>query len=180
MASDVVGTSQAGRTSGSFIRYIERTREHYLSRGYDNPYAWASFDSVPFNRLSKPLSECTLALLTTASLPRDSELPPGTPMQRGVPRPELYSAPTDPAPQRLHTADRSWDKGATHTDDLDSYFPIHRLQEFVRAGRLGALASRFHGPPTVYSRRQTMEQDAPEILRRCREDGVDVALLVPL
>jgi len=25
-----------------------------------------------------------------------------------------------------------------------------------------------------------MEQDAPEILRRCREDGVDVALLAPL
>jgi len=34
--------------------------------------------------------------------------------------------------------------------------------------------------PTDYSQRRTLEQDAPEILRRCREDEVDVALLVPL
>jgi len=34
--------------------------------------------------------------------------------------------------------------------------------------------------PTDYSQRRTIEQDAPQILARCREDGVDVALLVPL
>ena len=47
-------------------------------------------------------------------------------------------------------------------------------------GRKGALAERFHGVPTDYSQRRTCEEDAPEILRRCREDGVDVVLLVPL
>jgi hypothetical protein len=34
--------------------------------------------------------------------------------------------------------------------------------------------------PTEYSQRRTIEQDAPEILRRCREDEADAALLVPL
>jgi hypothetical protein len=34
--------------------------------------------------------------------------------------------------------------------------------------------------PTEYSQRATSERDAPEILRRCREDGADAALLVPL
>jgi hypothetical protein len=42
------------------------------------------------------------------------------------------------------------------------------------------VAPRFHGVPTDYSQRRTSEQDAPEILRRLREDAVDVALLVPL
>ena len=47
-------------------------------------------------------------------------------------------------------------------------------------GRIGSVAPRFHGVPTDYSQRRTIEQDAPQILERCREDGVDVALLVPL
>jgi len=34
--------------------------------------------------------------------------------------------------------------------------------------------------PTEYSQRRTTERDAPEILRRCREDGVEAALLAPL
>ena len=93
---------------------------------------------------------------------------------------EVSSGPTDAPPKRLYTDDLSWDKEATHTEDLDSYFPIHRLRELVDAGRIGQLASRYHGVPTEYSQRRTMEEDAPEILRRCLEDRVDAAVLVPL
>jgi hypothetical protein len=49
----------------------------------------------------------------------------------------------------------------------------------VKRGRLGALTLRFHGAPTNRSQRVTMDTDAPELLRRCREDGAEVALLVP-
>jgi len=49
----------------------------------------------------------------------------------------------------------------------------------VKSGRLGALTPRFHGAPTNRSQRVTLETDAPELLRRCRDDGADVALLVP-
>ena len=31
----------------------------------------------------------------------------------------------------------------------------------------------------IESQRVTMETDAPELLRRCREDGIDAAVLVP-
>ncbi len=83
-------------------------------------------------------------------------------------------------PQQLFNDDLFWDKDATHTDDLDSYFPIHHLQALTQSSRIGRLASQFHCAPTDYSQRRTLEADAPEILRRCREDKVDVALLVPL
>ena len=73
-----------------------------------------------------------------------------------------------------------WDREATHTNDLDSYFPVHRLQEYARDGRFAGLAQRLHGVPTEYSQRQTLDRDAPELLRRCQDDGVDAALLVPL
>ncbi|MDQ2831757.1 MAG: glycine reductase, partial [Chloroflexota bacterium] len=46
-------------------------------------------------------------------------------------------------------------------------------------GRIGRVAPRFHGVPTDRSQRATMQRDAPEVLAHCREDGADVALLVP-
>src|SRR6185369_7007015 len=49
----------------------------------------------------------------------------------------------------------------------------------VAIGRIGALTRRFHGAPTNRSQRVTRETDAPEILRRCQEDGADAAFLVP-
>ena len=53
------------------------------------------------------------------------------------------------------------------------------ILEEVAAGRIGSLAARFHGAPTNRSHRVTMETDAPELLRRCREDGADAVVLVP-
>ena len=167
------GTKTAHR---SFVSYIDRTREFYAAHGYENPYRWAHFDEVPFARLAKPLSECRVALVTTASVHRDQSPKDG--VLRGAK--QVWSGPTDAPPKRLYTDDVAWDKEATHTDDVDSFLPIHPLEALVAAGRIGSLAPRFHGVPTDYSQRRTIEQDAPEILGRCREDGVDVALLVPL
>jgi D-proline reductase (dithiol) PrdB len=67
----------------------------------------------------------------------------------------------------------------TTAEDPNTWFPLARLHEAVKAGRVGALTPRFHGAPTNRSQRVTLETDAPELLRRCREDGADAALLVP-
>jgi hypothetical protein len=171
-----VASSNVDRAHRTFISYIDRTRELYLAQGYGNPYQWAYFDEVPFTPLRAPLSECRLTLITTASPIREEST-----SQAGLPMPkEVSSGPTASPPERLYTADLAWDKATTHTDDLDSFFPIHRLQELVDSGRIGSLTARYHGVPTEYSQRRTREQDAPEILRRSREDGADAALLVPM
>lgn len=170
MASDM---DTAHRT---FVSYIDRTRELYLAQGYDNAYRWAHFHDVPFARLAKPLVESRLTLVTTAS--PLLERPPESGSLRGAK--QVWSGPTDAPPKRLYTDDLGWDRESTHTDDVDSFLPIHALQDLVSAGRVGGLAPRFHGVPTDYSQRRTIEQDAPEILRRCREDGVDAVLLAPI
>ena len=117
-----------------------------------------------------------MALVTTASPQR------GQAAQDGVLRgaKQVWSGTTAEPPEHLYTDDLAWDKEATHTDDVESFLPIRQLQALAAAGRIRDLAPRFHGVPTDYSQRRTREQDAPEILRRCREDAVDVALLVPL
>ncbi len=159
----------AGR---DYVRYMERSRDYYRAQGYAEAYRWAHFDEVPFTGLVKPLSDCTVALITTASLVWEGE-PDARPL------PAVYAMDSLRPPQRLYTDNRTWDKGATHTDDLDSFFPIHRMQELAAEGRF-RLAPRAFGVPTDYSQRTTMEDDAPEVLRLCREDGVDAAVLVAL
>ena len=164
-----------GTTHSTFVRYIDRTREYYEAQGFERPYSWASHGDVPFSALSRPLAESVVALITTANEPS----PPG--WQAGDPSPlrRVYSFSAGDPPD-LDTHDLSWHKLVTHTDDLDSYLPIHRLGELAGEGRIGDLAPRCHSVPTEYSQRRTVDRDAPEILKRVQEDGSDVAILVPL
>lgn len=158
-----------------FVSYIDKSREYYAAQGYTNPYRWAYHQDAPFAPLRKPLATARIGLVTTASIVESDVEPAPFTLPKVV-----FSAPTDPPPERLYTQHRSWDKVATHTDDLDSYLPIHRLQEAAAAGRIGSLSPRYYGLPTEYSQRKTNEVDAPELLRLCREDGVDAVLLVAL
>jgi len=167
----------ARRTHRSFVSYIDKSREYYAAHGYDQPYQWPYHHDVPFTSLPKPLSDCTVGVVTTATLPEHwQNLPEG----QTKPAKKPYAESVDPIPDALYTKDVSWDKDATHTDDLDTYLPLHRLQELQQSGRIGQVAPRFYGVPTTYSQRQTCEADAPALLDWCKADGVDVALLVPL
>ena len=159
-----------------FVSYIDRTREFYLAQGYEKPYRWAHFEEVPFARVPKPLSECRLTLVTTASPDHDG--PPMDGVLRGAKA--VWSGPMASPPEHLYTDHLAWDKQATHTLDVESFLPVARLQSFAAEGRVGELAQHFHGVPTDYSQRRTAEEDASEIARRCREDGVDAALLIPI
>lgn len=160
----------------TFVSYIDRTREFYRAQGYERPYRWAHFDEVPFTPLQKPISECRLTVVTTASPWHEDAHDPGS--LRGAK--QVWSGESFSLPDRLYTDDLAWDKEATHTDDVDSFLPLSHLRACADAGQIGGLATRFHGVPTDYSQRRTMDLDAPEILKRCREDAVDLALLVPL
>ena len=90
----------------------------------------------------------------------------------------MYSDVTDAMPD-LRISHVGYDRIHTKAEDPRTWFPLAQLQLAVKSGRLGGLTPRFHGAPTNRSQRVTTETDAPEILRRCREDGADVALLVP-
>ena len=152
------------------IAYMERTRRYYEVQGFEKAYAWARFDDIPFTPLQKPVSDSTLVLVTTMALyDRDA-----TDVRH------VASGSTLEAPARLYGDDLSWDRTASHLEDRGSYFPVDAVHDLVRRGRIGALAERFHCAPTDYSQRRTRQADAPEILKRCREDGADIALLVPI
>ena len=165
------------RTHRSFVSYIDKSREYYAAQGYTTPYQWAYNEEVPFNMLSKSLTDCTLGVVTTATLTLHwKSLPEG----ESRPKKRPYAESSYPVPEALYTKDLEWDKDTTHTDDLGTYLPLNRLQELQHSGLFGKLSPRFYGVPTTYSQRQTIESDAPKIFSWCEEDGVDIAILVPL
>ncbi len=166
------------QTHRSFVSYIDRTREYYVAQGYPSAYAWPRHDDVPFTALRKPLSQCRVGLVTTAGKPH-TEVKLDA-LGFGLSLRELYAEPTYPPPTGLYTADLGWDKKATHTEDVDSFLPVNRLSEYAAEGRIGSVAPRFYGVPTDYSQSRTSERYAPQILKWCREDGVDAVLLSAL
>jgi hypothetical protein len=171
--------ASAGATTTShrtFVSYIDRTRDFYASQGYERPYAWAHHHDAPFTPLTKPLSRCRVAVVTTASPWHDQKTSPGT--LRG--EKHVETTPSWPAPERLYTDDLAWDKQTTHTNDVASFVPVAQLRCCVEEGRLASLAAQTIHVPTDYSARRTRDVDAPDVLRLCREDGVDIAILTPL
>lgn len=66
---DSVRATQFGfaATHDAPIPYLQRIREYYQTLGYGAPYEWAHYAAVPFHRLNRLLSECRIALITTAA-----------------------------------------------------------------------------------------------------------------
>ena len=160
------------------VRYIDRTHAWYDAIGTDNRYRYATFRDVPFATLRRTLSECSVALLTTAA-PFDPSKGPqgaGAPYNAAAKFYAPYSGDTA-LEHDLRISHVGIDR-RQQTDDSNCWFPLPALRRAAVAGRVGRVAPRFHGVPTNRSHRHTIEVDAPELLRRVREDGADCAVLV--
>jgi D-proline reductase (dithiol) PrdB len=162
------------------IQYMTRTRDWYLALGYGNPYRWAHYTEVPFTPLNKPLAQMTVALLTTASPydPTKGEQGIGAPYNAEAKFYKVYSGDVtlDHDVRISHVA---VDRKHTTMEDSNTWFPLPAMRAAAASGRMGRLAPRFHGIPTNRSQRHTLEVDCPEVLRRCREDGVEAVVMVP-
>ncbi|MDO9284239.1 MAG: glycine/sarcosine/betaine reductase selenoprotein B family protein [Aquabacterium sp.] len=161
------------------IPYLQRIRDYYQALGYGAPYEWAHFEQVPFQPLKQPLARCRIALITTAApyRPGQGDQGPGAPYNAGAKFYTVYSGDTS-LDHDLRISHVAIDRQHTTAADPGTYFPLPELRRLAAAGRVGALAPRFHGAPTNRSQRVTIEVDGPEILARCQADGADAAVLV--
>lgn len=167
------------------VRYIDRTRDYYLGQGYDKPYEWAHHTDAPFAPLTRPLAESRVAIVSTSDIAIAKDAAIAGPDGKRDRSHEfavgnVYSLPSDTPLEKLYSRQEHYDQHATTLDDVNVYYPVTRLQELVARGRIGSLAPRFHGVYTGYSKRKTAEVDAPEVLNRCREDDVDLAIMTPV
>jgi D-proline reductase (dithiol) PrdB len=147
--------------------------------------AWAARQKpgvIPFTPLSKPLGECTIALVSTAGVARNDDQPfdqerekrdPwwGDPSFRVIP---LGTGETDVRLYHMHIDPRFGEA------DLDVVLPMRRLTELAHEGLVGQPAARHYSimgyilEPTAL-----VKETAPWMAEQMRLDRVDAAALVP-
>jgi len=161
------------------IPYMKRIRDYYVTLGYGAPYRWAHYRDVPFTPLAKPLARSRVALLTTAApyQPDKGDQGPGAPYNAAAKFYTVYSGDSA-VDHDLRISHIGIDRKHTTAEDSNTWFPLPALRRLAAAGRIGAVAPRFHGLPTNRSHRATIEVDCAEALARCREDKVDAAIIV--
>jgi hypothetical protein len=163
------------------IPYMKRLGDYYAGLGYALPYRWAHYAEVPFQPLLKPLAACRVALITTAApyRPELGDQGPGAPYNAGAKFYSVYSGDSA-IDHDLRISHLAYDRTRTTAEDPNTWFPLAQLRRCAAAGRIGAVAPRFHGMPTNRSQRVTIERDCPELVARCRADGAHAAILVAI
>jgi len=162
------------------LDYIKRTRYYYQRLGYGEPYDWAQYADIPFTPLRIDVSNACVTIVTTAAPYQEDmgDQGPGAPHNGSAKFFDVYSMPTNAMPD-LRISHIAYDRDHTTASDIGSYFPLKALQEAASEQRIGRIAKRFYGLPTNRSKRITLEKDCQQLLSLCREDKVDLALLVP-
>ena len=145
--------------------------------------ALAPRDPVPWTPLPRPLSEATVALVSTAGLSMLSDTPfdadserrnPwwGDPSYRVIPH---SAAPTDVVASHLHI------ETAYLQQDLEVALPLRRLAEAAAQGQIGRVApSHYSFMGYLLDPTEFLERSVPAMIERMRAEAVDAAVFAPV
>jgi D-proline reductase (dithiol) PrdB len=143
-------------------------------------YQWRRIDPVPWTPLKKPLRDCRLVLISSAGLITPGQAPFDKSIRGGDP--SVREIPTNVDVSDLIETHRS--EVFDHTgirQDPNLAFPMDRLRELTKKSRLGSLNHRhlsFMGSITAPGR--LIKKTVPQVVLQLLEDGVDIALLIPV
>ena len=138
--------------------------------------------SIPWTPLSKPLSECTVTLLSSAGIALKTDKPfdqegerqnPwwGDPSYRVLPK---TATEADVRLYHLHI-DPSYAE-----QDLNCLFPLQHLQTLEDNGRIGRMGPRHYSiMGYILDPDHLLQETLPALIRDLREDQADVVILVP-
>ncbi len=158
------------------IRYVDALNTHYASLGHP-PYQWTINADAPMHRLKRPLSACTVTLLTSGGISQCA-MPAFDPLARNDHRVDAINRDVAATDFQIH--DAYYD----HHDaeiDINCQFPIDRLRELEQSGEIGAIAKRFWSGfmGRTYNRTKLLQESAPAFAAALCQDGVDVLIAVP-
>jgi D-proline reductase (dithiol) PrdB len=132
-------------------------------------------DTAPFARLTKPLAECRVAIVTTAGLHRRGDRPfgPGEQTYRAIPA-------DTPAKDIIQSHTSIGFDRVPIMRDLNITYPVDRLREMVARRELGALgANGYSFMGALRDVAKIESETGPDVARRLVEDGTEIALLTP-
>ena len=158
------------------IKYVDALNNFYGAMG-NPPYRWTVNTDAPLYQLRKPLSECTVSLLTSGGVSQCS-MPAFNPDARNDHR--LDAINSDAAAGDFQVHDSYYD----HSDadnDINCIFPLARLHDMAVTGEIGAVADRlwsgFMG--RIYNRSKVLEESGPAFADALADDAVDILVAAP-
>ena len=122
-----------------------------------------------------PLSEMTIAIVTTAGLHAKDDRPfsPGSVEYRLVP------GDLDFADLRMSHLSVNFDRSGFQ-QDINTVFPLERLRELDDAGVIGGISRYHYSFMGAQPQPERLQETGEEIGRLLRDDGVDAAFLTPV
>lgn len=158
------------------ISYVEMLKKRYESMGFP-PYRWSINEHAPLTKLDKPLSDCTVSMLTSGGVSK-KDVPGFNPTARNDFRLDAIESKTASDGFQIN------DIYYNHADadrDINCIFAIDRLREMAERGEIGAVAKRlwsgFMG--RTYMRSVLIDEIAPAFAKKLKEDGTDILVAVP-
>jgi D-proline reductase (dithiol) PrdB len=138
---------------------------------------------IPWTPLSRPLAECTVALISSGAIALRTDRPfdqegerqnPwwGDPSYRVIPR---TATERDVEIYHLHINPKF------AKQDLNCLFPLGRLSELEESGDIGRSAPHHYSYMGYILQPETLlKESTPAIIHQLQDDDVDVVLLVPV
>ena len=172
---------------------LGRIWEHVVEgqvQGYSSKVEW-TYPEGPFQPLKRPLSQCRLVLLTSSGhfVEGDDPQPLGVKnmtQEEAVQRvkeflkeePKLSAIPIDTPRERLRVRHGGYDiRGALR--DPNVVFPLERLREMEKEGRIGELAPQAYSFVGACAQLRLLKEAGPQWVALLKQQSVDAAILVP-
>ncbi len=149
-------------------------------RAFLKTYPWRRIDPVPMATLRKPISECNVALVSSAGFVMPGEKPfsglvrGGDFSFRGIPGDiDVQSL------EEYHSSD-SFSRAGVEAD-RNMGLPLDRLHELAAAGVIGSVAPRHISVMgSITAPNRYVKRTLPVIADLLVGDHVDIALMVPV
>ena len=151
----------------------------WLAERWARRHRFVEATAVPWARVTKPVKDSVIALVTTAGVHLDSDPPFDMSDPEGDP--SFREIPSDADPRRLTITHRYYDHAAADRD-IDVVLPLHRLRELRDEGQVGAVAPRiysFMGHIDGRHLATLIDETAPAVAHRLRADGAEAVFLTP-
>ena len=137
---------------------------------------------IPWTPLSKPLSACTVALISTAGIALKTDRPFDQQGERENPwwgDPSYRVIPHTATADDVRVYHQHIDPGFAE-EDLDCLLPLERLAELAEAGEIGRVApSHYSFMGYLLQPQRFLEESVPAVIHRLRDEGVDLVVLIP-
>lgn len=139
---------------------------------------------IPWTPVAKPLSECKVALLSTAGISMQGDEPFDMEGERKRPTwgdPTFRKLPSDATGETVEVNHLHIDTSFIE-QDINVALPLDHLRSMVEAGKVGAIADT-HYSTMGYQGADTRvleNETAPKIAESMKAEHVDLALLTPV